>query len=95
MHETKLIPRMGPLLDFGPRAPQWLSQWEHDTWNLHSFVCYFSGETAIRRYTGRVRMWEICARGNSGGALTLSEEQRLGLVAKPFETALRIDARRS
>ncbi|MFO1023293.1 MAG: endo-1,4-beta-xylanase [Planctomycetales bacterium] len=89
--QSKLIPRGGPLLDFGSqRLPEWLWKWERDPWNLQSFVCDFV-ETALRRYLGRIRMWEVCSHANSGGALTLTEEQRLGITAKAFEIARHVD----
>lgn len=87
-----LLVRCGPLIDLSPDGlPKWLWQWERDYWNLESFVCDFV-ETAISRYVGRVRTWEISARVNTGGALALSEEQRLTLVAKTLEVARRADA---
>ena len=86
-----LLVRGGPLLDFSPDGlPSWLWQWENDYWNLESFVCDFV-ETAVTRYLGRIRAWEIAARANTGGMLALSEEQRLQLVAKAIDTARRVD----
>ena len=59
----------GPLIDLGPNGmPEWLSQWQDDFINLQSFVCDFI-ETAVSRYTGRVRIWEVSARANTGVAL--------------------------
>lgn len=89
--ERGLLVSGGPLLDLSPDGlPNWLWQWEHDYWNLESFVCDFV-ETAISRYLGRIRVWEVVARGNTGGMLALSEEQRLQLVAKTLDTARRAD----
>ena len=89
--ERKLVIRGGPLLDLSPNGlPPWLVKWEHDIWNLQSFVCDFV-ETAIRRYLGRIRIWEVSARVNSGGALALTEENRLSLVAKSLEVARHVD----
>ncbi len=86
-----LFIRGGPLLDLSPGGlPKWLGQWQHDYWNLESFVCDFV-ETAVSRYVGRIRMWEVSARVNTGGALTLTEEQRLTLVAKTLEAARQVD----
>ncbi|MDZ4689180.1 MAG: endo-1,4-beta-xylanase [Planctomycetaceae bacterium] len=87
----RLILRGGPLIDLGPRGlPEWLSRWEHDIFNLQSFVCDFV-ETAIARYVGRIRLWEIAGRFNTGGALTLSEEARLSLVVRVLEVARQVD----
>lgn len=89
--EHKLVAKGGPLLDLGPQGlPSWLVRWEQDIWNLTSFVCDFI-ETVIRRYQGRVRMWEVASRANTGGGLTLSEEHRLGLIAKALEVARHVD----
>jgi GH35 family endo-1,4-beta-xylanase len=89
--EHRLVARGGPLLDFSPDGlPPWLWKWENDVSNLQSFVCDFV-ETAMRKYLGKIRLWEVSARVNSGGALTLSEEARLSLVAKTLEVARHVD----
>ena len=81
----------GPVLDFSPGGlPEWLSTWAHDILNLQSFVCDFV-ETAISRYAGRIRQWEVSAHVNTGGALGLSEENRLALVARSLEIARQVD----
>lgn len=88
---NNLLIRGGPLLDLSPGGlPGWLAQWEHDFWNLQSFVCDFV-ETIVSRYLGRVRIWEVAARGNSGGELAMAEENRLTLVAKVLEVARKVD----
>lgn len=90
--EHRSILRAGPLIDLGPDGlPHWLSQWRHDFLNLQSFICDFI-ETAISRYLGRVRIWEVSARGNSGMVFGLSEENRLALVARTLEAAARTDS---
>ena len=89
--EQKLLVRGGPLIDLGPDGlPPWLARWEHDIFNLRTFICDFV-ETAISRYVGRIRIWEIAARANSGGALTLNEESRLMLTASVLGIARQID----
>ncbi|MBS0263472.1 MAG: endo-1,4-beta-xylanase [Planctomycetes bacterium] len=88
---NKLLLRGGPLVDLSANGlPKWLSQWQHDYWNLQSFVCDFI-ETVMSRYVGRIRIWEVAARANGGGALALVEENRLTLVAKILETARQVD----
>lgn len=88
---NNLLIRGGPLIDLSPSGlPAWLSQWQHDYWNLQSFVCDFI-ETVISRYVGKVRIWEVAARANAGGALAMSEENRLTLVAKALEVARQVD----
>lgn len=87
----KLMIRGGPLLDLGPGGlPAWLARWEHDVANLQSFVCDFV-ETAVSRYQGRIRVWEICTRMNTGGALSLNEESRLTLTARVLDVARQVD----
>lgn len=89
--DQRLLTFGGPLIDLSPGGlPQWLWQWEHDVVSLQSFVCDFV-ETAIRRYYGRIRSWEVATRANSGGAMTLSEEDRLSLTARTLEIARQVD----
>jgi hypothetical protein len=89
--EQKLKVRAGPLINLGPDGlPPWLTRWEHDVFNLRSFVCDFV-ETAISRYLGRIRIWEVATQANSGGALTLNEENRLMLTASMLGVARQID----
>ncbi|MFN0054706.1 MAG: endo-1,4-beta-xylanase, partial [Planctomycetales bacterium] len=88
---NNLLIRGGPLIDLSTNGlPAWLSQWQHDYYNLQSFVCDFI-ETVISRYVGRIRIWEVAARANAGGALAMSEENRLTLVAKVLEVARQVD----
>lgn len=89
--ENRLLTYGGPLLDLSTGGlPEWLWTWQHDFLNLQSFVSDFV-ETAISRYLGRIRLWEITARANTGGALALSEENRLALVARSLEIARQVD----
>ena len=86
-----LVPIAGPLVDLALCGlPPWLKQWQNDVLNMQSFVCDFV-ETAVSRYVGRVRQWEICAHANTGGVLGLDEEQRLALTARTLETAAQVD----
>ena len=81
----------GPLLDLSDGGiPEWLKTWSNDVLNLQSFVTDFV-ETAMSRYLGRIRHWEVVARCNTGGALELSEENRLSLVARVLEAARQVD----
>lgn len=89
--ENRLLMKAGPLLDFSTDGlPKWLEQWGHDFFNLQSFLCDFV-ETAISRYAGRIRFWEVSSRVNTGGAFKLNEEERLTLVAKTLEVARQRD----
>lgn len=89
--ENRLLMRGGPLLDLSPTGlPDWLQQWGHDFYNLQSFLCDFV-ETAISRYAGKVRLWEVSSRVNTGGLFNLNEEERLTLVARTLEVARQSD----
>ena len=89
--QNKLFTLGGPLLDFSPGGlPDWLKTWGDDILNMQSFVCDFV-ETAIERYIGRIRHWEVVARANVGGALGITEENRLALVARILEVARQVD----
>lgn len=89
--ENRLLMRGGPLLDLSPKGlPEWLNQWGHDYFNLQSFLCDFV-ETAISRYAGKVRLWEVSSRVNTGGSFNLNEEERLSLVARTLEIARQSD----
>jgi hypothetical protein len=89
--EQRALLRGGPLIDLSTGGlPAWLAPWAKDFLNLPSFVCDFI-ETAICRYQGIVRLWEVSAYGNTGGAFELSEDQSLALVARTLETAKRIN----
>ena len=88
---NRLLAYAGPLIDLSVGGmPAWLAQWEHDYLNLQSFVCDYV-ETAITRFQGRIRLWEVSARANSGGALRLNEEKRLTLAARTLEVARHVD----
>jgi hypothetical protein len=87
----KMVVYGGPLLDFSRGGlPAWLETWLGDPYNLQSFVSDFV-ETAISRYVGRIRHWEVSAYGNTGEGLQLDEEHRLALVAKSLEIAQKVD----
>lgn len=88
---NRIMVRGGPLVDLGPNGlPAWLARWEHDVPNLQSFVCDFV-ETAVSRYVGRIRIWEICTHMTTGGALSLNEESRLTLAARLLDVARQVD----
>jgi hypothetical protein len=88
---NRLVIAAGPLLDFSPGGlPEWLWQWSHDYYGLQCFVSDYV-ETAVSRYAGRIRLWEIAARANTGGAISLDEEHRLALTARAVEVARQID----
>ncbi len=88
---NRLLVCGGPLLNFATDAmPRWLGSWAKDASNLQSLVCDYV-ETAVARYAGQIRKWEVCANGNTGGALGLSEEDRLSLVARALDVVRQVD----
>jgi hypothetical protein len=88
---NRLLVCGGPLLDFSAEGlPEWVGSWTKDVANLQSLVCDYV-ETAVARYAGQIRKWEVCAGGNTGGALGLSEEDRLGLVARALDVVRQVD----
>lgn len=90
--KNRMITCGGPLISLGPAGlPNWLSCWAVDFLNLASFVCDFV-DTAVSRYNGLVRIWEVSSAGNIGGALNLNEEQCLSLTARALEAAIRTDS---
>jgi hypothetical protein len=88
---NRLLTFGGPLLDLSADGmPAWLGSWGGDLPNLQSLVCDYV-ETAVGRYAGRIRNWNVCARANTGGAFCLSEESRLWLVARALEVVRQVD----
>ena len=89
--ENRVMAIGGPLLDFRPGGfPAWLGDWCEDYWSFQSFVSDFV-ETAIKRYAGRIRLWEIAAGPNMTFDNQLDEEFRLALTAKALEVAREAD----
>ena len=89
--QNRLLIHGGPLLDFSEGGlPTWLHQWKNDVLNLQSLLCDYV-ETAVSRYVGQIRTWEVDSRVNTGGALGLSEEDRIALVARTLRVARQVD----
>jgi hypothetical protein len=77
----------GPLIDFSrARLPDWLWLWERDLHSLASFMCDYV-ETAVRRYRGRVRSWQLTAASNYASLLGLGEDELLWLTVRLVEAA--------
>jgi hypothetical protein len=82
----------GPLIDFSKaRLPDWLWLWERDLHSLASFMCDYV-ETAVRRYRGRIRSWQLTAASNYASILGLGEDELLWLTVRLVEAARQIDA---
>ena len=83
----------GPLLrmdDVG--VPDWLYLWEGDFENLTRLMLEHV-HAVVSRYAGRVHLWHVASRVNSGKPLSLDEEQRLHLVAQALEVVQQLDPR--
>ncbi len=81
----------GPLLNLDPRSlPDWLCLWEDDFESIESFVIEFISAT-VKRYRGRVAIWQAAGHLITGDVLSLSEEDRLRLAARVIETIHSLD----
>jgi hypothetical protein len=81
----------GPLIDFtASRLPAWLWLWERDVASLATFMNRFV-ESAVRRYRGRIRRWQLTNAANCANVLRLGEDQLLSLTYRLAETARSVD----
>ena len=83
----------GPLLrmdDLG--VPDWMVLWEGDFENLTRLMVEHV-TAVVSRYAGRVHLWQVASRVNTGRLLGLEEEQSLQLVAHALELVRNIDPR--
>jgi hypothetical protein len=82
----------GPLVDFSSaNLPAWLWLWERDLPSLATFMCKYV-DTAVRRYRGKIRRWQLTAASNNASILALTEDELLGLTYRMVETARQIDS---
>ncbi len=88
----KLVLKGGPLLSFHEGdLPEWLANWKHDILNLQSFLSDYV-ETVVSRYTGKIRIWEVVARMNTGGLFGYTEENLLAMTARMIDVARQVDS---
>jgi len=81
----------GPLLSLDARSlPDWLYLWEDDFDNLFDFLSEFVTAT-VKRYRGKVRVWQCAAALETGDGLSLSEEDKLRLAARVVELVGELD----
>ena len=81
----------GPLVDFSAaRLPDWLWSHERDLSALGRFMCRYV-ESAVRRYRGRIRRWQLTAASNSAALLSLGEDELLLLTVRMAEAARQVD----
>lgn len=83
----------GPLVEFDERrVPDWTYLWEGDFESLATLMVEHV-RAVVKRYRGRVNLWQVASRLNRGHVLALSEEQRLQIVARAVRTVREIDSR--
>ena len=81
----------GPLLEFDERRlPDWAYLWEGDFDTLTSLMLSHVRASA-ERYKGKVQLWNVASRINRGGVLSLTDEQRLQIVANAVSIVREID----
>lgn len=81
----------GPLLEFHEKLiPDWAYLWEGDFSMLSSLMISHVNET-VRRYKGKVQLWNVASQINNEGVLSLSDEQRLQIVAQSVQEVRKID----
>lgn len=83
----------GPLLrmdDWG--VPDWMVLWEGDFDNIARQMLDHV-RAVVSRYAGRVHLWHVSSRVNTGKLLSLAEEQRLHLVAQALDVIRQMDPR--
>jgi len=82
---------IGPVIDLAPgKAPAWVEGWKGDLQTQAAFMCDFL-ETMIGRYRDRVRRWVVCAGFNHADGAGLSDDERLRLMQRLFESASQVD----
>lgn len=82
----------GPLLRFDQSSlPDWLTLYEGDFESLLSSASEFI-EAAVRRYRGKVDLWQCAGRVNALEVLSLGEEEKVRLVARAIEVVRQNDA---
>jgi hypothetical protein len=81
----------GPLLELDDRGvPDWTYLWEGDFDSLVGFM--LDHVTAVvKRYRGKVNLWQTVARMSHGRVLALSEEQRLQIAAQTIGRVRELD----
>lgn len=83
----------GPLLRMhGEGFPDWMYLWSGDFDNLLSFMLDHV-RSVVSRYRGRVHLWHVASRVNSGTALSLDEDEKLRMVASATQVIRQLDPR--
>jgi hypothetical protein len=89
--EQGLTVTAGPLIDFSSNhLPEWLWLWERDLASIATFMADYV-QTAVKRYQGRIRTWQLTGASNCATLLGLGEDELLWLTVRMAEAARQID----
>jgi hypothetical protein len=81
----------GPLLELDDRGvPDWTYLWEGDYDSLLAFMLDHVS-TVVKKYRGKVHLWQVAARMSHGRVLALNEEQRLQIAARAISKVRELD----
>ncbi len=90
-HALGMTVTAGPLIDFSPtHLPEWLWLWERDLSSIATFMADYI-QTAVKRYHGRIRTWQLTAASNSASLLGLGEDEMIWLTVRMVEAARQVD----
>lgn len=82
---------IGPLIEFDDRLlPDWAYLWEGDVEALTSLMLSHVRQT-VQRYRGKAQLWHVASKINRDRVLSLTDEQRLQLVAGAVRAVRQID----
>lgn len=82
---------LGPLLEFDEKAlPDWAYLWEGDIETLTSLMIGHVRAT-VQRYRGKAQLWHVASKINRDKVLSLTDEQRLQIVANAVRTIRQLD----
>lgn len=81
----------GPLLELDDRGvPDWTYLWEGDFDSLVGFMLDHVA-AVVKRYRGKVHLWQVVSRMSHGRVLALSEDQRLQIAAQAINKVRELD----
>jgi hypothetical protein len=81
----------GPVVQLDRRSvPDWLYVWDGEFGDILSFVSEYV-EAVVRRYRGKVHVWQCAGRLNTSELLSLTEEESLRLAARVVEIIRGLD----
>lgn len=82
---------LGPLLEFDEKVlPDWVYLWEGDVETLTSLMIGHVRAT-VQRYRGKTQLWHVASKINRDKVLSLTDEQRLQIVASAVRTVRQLD----